>query len=201
MIKIYVVSEPRSASVFLMQSIQNCFNTSVFVNKIEYEWKMLNEENAFYVFISRNPKDLIISALTMYYFNQNKNDYSDLDEQINKRIKTYNDNVDTYINYMNLFLPFTFEQVINNTENVLKIIADKTNNKIKNNLPILSRENIVNNNHFQYLKKSADSNHYYNINKIIKPNHFDQSLQQYNKINNLIYEKQRQLGIDGIINI
>ena len=177
-IKLIINSQPRSASNFLINQMVSNTKIKDFEIYHTHDAELLNNKKYNQVCLIRDPLDSIISLCAMFRFFDRIPLSADLEletlpgfqkykierSNIKIQIKSLTDFFDNLKNNLNHVLVFDFNDVINNTENVIEKISNKYDIKIKN--IINTNVNVYDSLNGNFLKSSKDVKHY----EIIKNN-------------------------------
>jgi hypothetical protein len=192
---LFVKSYARSASNFI---IYNTAQVAPSINIHKRSWRELdkNTNDSVTVSILRDPKDAIISDISMSVF--------DMQYNIDQIVKLdYQISIDSFKEYMvllnkniNNIVPFTFEQITENPKETFKIFLQKCGHNQDFDFPnVKIKEKVLNNELMNkkqiFLPSSKNLETYTKISNYISSNNiFKSVVNDYNKCKLNIYKRQ-----------
>lgn len=117
--KLIVNTPTRTGSTFLCNSITNFLDIDDSLIYKTHDPVLLKKSLDMQIMILRNPVDSIASMVAM----DKRNGSNNIDVDISDRISHFNEMLDAFCISYNKTVPFLFEQVINNTKEVVDIIS------------------------------------------------------------------------------
>ena len=192
---LFVKSYARSASNFI---IYNTAQIAPNINIYKRSWRELDKDtnNSVTVSILRDPKDAIISDISMSVF--------DMQYNIDEIVKLdYQKSIDSFKEYMaslnkniNNLIPFTFEQITENSKETFKIFLQKCGHHQDFDFPnVKIKQKILNNELMNkqqiFLPSSKNLDTYVKISNYINNNNiFKSVVDEYNECKLHIYKRQ-----------